>query len=122
MAKATPPAMLDNHGHKRQNMKKTISFGHNTVVLERSKSAASITVTPIPENTPLPMQIAELADRINESEIVDVFHILPSRGKINFMVERNTTNAIVIDIVCDAIECVYDTSTIISNERAQSPI
>lgn len=103
-------------------MKKIITFGHNTAVLERSKSAASITVTPIPGNTPLPTQIAELADKLNESDIVDVFHILPGRGKICFTVEKSATNADVIDVVCDAVTCVYDTDTTVSNERAETVV
>lgn len=103
-------------------MKKIITFGHNTAVLERSKSAASIAITPIPGNTPFPSLIAELADKLNESEIIDVFHILPGRGKIVFTVERRATNADVIDVVCDAITCVYDTDTTVSNERAETVV
>lgn len=103
-------------------MKKNITFGHNTAVLERSKSAASIVITPIPVNTPLPSMIAELADKLNESEIVDVFHILPYRGKIVFTVEGSATNADIIDVVCDAVTCVYGTDTTVSNERAETVV
>lgn len=103
-------------------MKKFITFGHSTAILEHSKSAASITVTPVPGNTSLPTQIAELADKLNESDIVDVSHIFPDRGKIVFTVERSATNANVIEVVCDALTCVFETDTIVSNERAQNAL
>ncbi len=103
-------------------MKKTITFGQNVAVLERSKSTATITITPIPENTPLPTQIALMADELNESELVDVIQILTGRGKIAFLIAKNATNADIIDVVCDAIACVYDTDTTVSNERSETVV
>lgn len=101
-------------------MKKIITFGQSTAILERSKMAATLQITPIQTNTPLPMPLAELADALNEAENIDVHAILPARGKIAFTVEKGASNAEVIDIVCDAIAAVFDTDTVVSNERAET--
>lgn len=57
---------------------------------------------------------------MNEAESIDVHAILPARGKIAFVVEKGASNAEIIDIVCDAIAAVFDTDTVVSNERAET--
>lgn len=103
-------------------MKKIISFGNNTAVLERQGSSAIITITPIPANTFFPTPVALLADELNEFDWVDVIQILPTRGKIVFMVEKGATNADIIDVVCNAITSVYDIDAVVSNERPETVV
>lgn len=67
-------------------------------------------------------RIAELADAIDEAQCVDVKAVLFDAGKIIFVVEKGTTNAEVIDVVCDAITRVYDTDTVVSNETAETVV
>lgn len=94
-------------------MKKIITFGQHSAILERSKSAALLEVKPAPA------QLSELADAINEADYLDVTAIFPGRGKIAFVVENSTANAAIICAVCDAIAGVFDTDTVVSNERAE---
>lgn len=68
------------------------------------------------------MPLAELADAINEAENIDVHTILPTRGKIAFTIEKGASNAELIDTVCDAIAAVFDTDTVVSNERAETVV
>lgn len=68
------------------------------------------------------MPLAELADALNEAENIDVHAILPARGKIAFTVEKGANNAEIIDTVCDAIAAVFDTNTVVSNERAETVV
>ena len=94
-------------------MKKTITFSNNTAVLERTGSTATIVITTIPENTPFPTEIAQLADRLNEFDFIYVMQIFPRRGKIVFTVDKAAPNADVINVVCDCITCVYNTDTVV---------
>lgn len=103
-------------------MKRIISFGNNTAVLERQKNSATITITPIPAYTSSPTQVALLADELNESDMVDVTQILPTCGKILFVVEKSVTAADIIDVVCCALTSVYDIDAIVANERPEAVI
>ena len=80
---------------------------------------ATLQIAPVQTNTPLPMPLAVLADALNEAENIDVHAILPARGKIAFIIEKGVSNAEIIDTVCDAIAAVFDTDTVVSNERKQ---
>ena len=98
-------------------MKKIITFGQSTAILEHSKMAATLEVIPAPAI------LAQLADTINEAETVDVHAILPARGKIAFTVEKDASNTEIIGTVCDAIAAVFDTDTVVvSNEKAETII
>lgn len=104
-------------------MKKIITFGRRTAILERSKMAATLQIVPDQTNTPFPMPLAQLADAINEAENIDVHAILPTRGKIAFTVEKDASNTEIIGTVCDAIAAVFDTdSLVVSHERAETII
>lgn len=97
-------------------MKKTITFGQNTALLERSKSAMLITISPIKANTPFPSKIAQLADTLNEANIIEVVRIMPNSGKLVCTAEKGINFTDIIEIVCDAITYVYHADTTISNE------
>ena len=103
-------------------MKKIITFGQNTAILERSRMIATLQIAPVQTNTPLPMPLAVLADALNEAENIVVHAILPARGKIAFIIEKGVSNAEIIDTVCDAIAAVFDTDTVVSNESAETVV
>lgn len=100
-------------------MKKNITFGQNIATLERSKMAAYLEITTLAAATPLNMQLAELADAMNEAKSINVHTILPARGKIIFTTEKGASNSDVICTVCDAITRVFNIVPIVSNERAK---
>lgn len=95
-------------------MKKVITFRQAVVTLERSREAGLL------EIAPAPAELAQLADRINEADNIDVYAILPVRGKIAFTVEKETSNNELIDAVCDAIGEVFDSDIMIVNARTQA--
>lgn len=83
------------------------------------KTAASLEITTLAAATPLNMQLAELADAMNEAKSINVHTILPARGKIIFTTEKGASNSDVICTVCDAITRVFNIVPIVSNERAK---
>lgn len=84
-------------------MRKIITFGQYTAILERSNTAGLLEVTPSPA------KLTQLADAIDYADNIDVHSVLPARGKIAFTVDKETSTVELLDIVCDAITRVFDT-------------
>ena len=103
-------------------MKKIITFGNNKAILELRGSIATIVIAKLQVNTPFPPEIAQLADRLNESELIDVRRIFPGRGKIDFIINADATNADIVNVVLECITCIYNTDTILSNERPETVV
>lgn len=93
-------------------MKKTISFDSYSVMLERSKTAATIKITPV-----VPIEWMALADNIDQDNRITVTAVLVDAAKIAFIVDCSMTNNELLDTICDAITASFDTDTTISNER-----
>lgn len=89
-------------------MRKIITFGQYTAILERSNAAALLEVTPSSA------KLTQLADKIDYTDNIEVHAVLPARGKIAFTVDKETSTVELLDIVCDAITRVFDTDTVIS--------
>ena len=98
-------------------MKKNISFASYGVTLERSKTAATIKITPI-----VPIEWMALADKIDQDSHITVTAVLVDAAKIAFIVDRSMTNNELLDVICDSITAVFDADTMIRNERAEDII
>lgn len=103
-------------------MKKIITFSRNTAILERSKTAATLSIALSQANAIFPMPLAELADTMNEVDFINIHTIMPTFAKIAFTIDKETTNTELIDSICNAISSVFDTDTVVSNERAEAVV
>lgn len=98
-------------------MKKILKFGNRSVILERSKSAATAQLDQLPVNLAFPQELATLADALNEIETVDVHTILIPPGKVCFTVDKGVTDCSLTLAVSEAITKIFDTDVSVSNAR-----
>lgn len=91
-------------------MKREITFSYYAAIIERAKTAATLQIKSVRADL-----LAHLADAIDASEGITVLAILPSCGKIAFIVKKAMTDSEVTNIVCEAINRVFNADTSVSS-------
>lgn len=97
-------------------MKKEITFGGFTAILNASDTRAMLVIT----DNHLP---AELADKINESGDLDILEVFLNDDKQGCVrISHDLPMADLTDIICNAISAIYNTDISISNAKTESVI
>ena len=92
-------------------MKKEITFGGFTAILNASDTRAMLVIT----DNLFPV---ELADKINESGDLDVLEVFLNDDKQGCIrISHDLPMDELADIVCNAISAIYDTDVSVSNAR-----